>query len=215
MHPVKSLPILMDTATRRLGRLRNRADRLMRDKTRPGEFQEAVGWITLEALTLWSNFVRAYLLSTPLRPLRVCGQRITLGDASVTSPMAVLLVAARVARGPLAVAPRTRRDEPPWHDVAVLVRTCERIKASNLDQVRAAMSVSAGVLPYLPVFRNFFAHRNEDTAHRAVRLAADNYLIRGLRHPSDVLMACAYGRVQPLILDWIDELQCYVEFLCA
>jgi hypothetical protein len=63
------------------------------------------------------------------------------------------------------------------------------------------------------VVRNFYAHRNDQTA-RAAKEIARHYTIAGLDHPTQILSTPAYGRPQVLILDWIDELTIIVEFLC-
>jgi hypothetical protein len=83
-----------------------------------------------------------------------------------------------------------------------------------LAQVQAALSLQTRVFFDLPSFRNFYAHRNRESAESAILLAKRNYLIAGPNHPSDVLAEPARNRPQALILDWIDDMSAIVELLC-
>jgi hypothetical protein len=213
MRPSRSFEKLLRMASNRLARLRSRA---VEGLTHTGpERDRQFAYVIVEALNLWGNFSRSYAMSCLFRPKRVTKQgRVTIGNATVTTPAAVLLIAAQVRRGPAAAAPTTRRDEPAWHDRDLLIKTCLAMGSSHAADVQGALSGNTTVFDHLPTFRNFYAHRNDESAQKAIRLARNQYLIIGVRHPTGALSAPAYKRTQPLILDWLDDMQVVMEFLC-
>jgi hypothetical protein len=212
MRPSRDLGVLLCVARRRLLRLRALASTAL--TVAGADNDRSLSYVVIETHNLWGNFARSYTLSCLHSPARISKARVTLTNAAIQTPGAVLLEAARVQRGPAAPAPTSRRDEPPWHDVTIFLRTCGAIGCSHYPDVQSAMSLHTRVFQDLPAFRNFYAHRNEETAERAVRIARANYLITGRRRPSEVLSAPAYKRTQALILDWLDDVQAVMECLC-
>ncbi len=108
-----------------------------------------------------------------------------------------------------------RRDEPTWHDPLRLLRGCQNLGTSHLGKVRKAFSTRSSVFYDLPTCRNFYAHRNEDTAAKVLNLGLSSYSIGGKAHPSEVLAARAPGRPQSLILDFADEIRIAMQDLCV
>ena len=214
MRECRSLVRLSDQGRSRLRKLRGRALVLSRESFGAANREELAGHIVIELQNLWSNYVRSYLLSLLLSPLRKNGCRAVIQNLAVTSPGTLLHSAAIAARGAHAAAPVSRRDEPSWHDVQVFMRTCHRIDPSNREQIFSALAIETRVLQDLPVFRNFYAHRNEGSASRAVELAQKAYLIRGVRHPTLALIGHAPRRPQCVLLDWIDDVGVYMDLLC-
>lgn len=212
MRESRSFATLGKTASKRLRRLRARAviGVASRNPQRDREFAYAI----VEAQNLWTNFTRSYLLSCIFRPKRRNGGRVTYANAAIQTPGDVLFEANKLARGPLAPAPIARRDEPPWHDVALFYRTCQHLQCSHLAHVQTALSLQTRVFQDLPSFRNFYAHRNGESAEKAVQLAKRIYLIAGPTHPSDVLAQPARNRTQALVLDWLDDISAIVDLLC-
>jgi hypothetical protein len=215
MHPRQSLVVLGDQARRRIRRLRARASYAFSGAmAHPAQREELVGWVVIEALNCWSNFVRSYLISLLFRAMRRSGARVSIGNAAITSPGALIHVAAKAQRGPSAAAPTNRRDEPSWHDVPLFLKVCVALNPSNLSSIQSALSLQVRALYDLPTFRNFYAHRNEESAAKAVSLARTYYLISGERHPTAVLGRFAPMRPQQLLLDWLDDLDSIVDLLC-
>lgn len=212
MRESRRFACLRTTALKRLRRLRARAI-LGVGSGRPERDRE-LAYVILEAQNLWTNFSRSYLLSCIYNPKRCKGGRVTCGNAAIQTPGDVLLAAKRIANGPNAPAPVTRRDEPSWHDVALFHKTCQALQCSHLADVQAALSLQTRVFQDLPPFRNFYAHRNAESARRAVQLGKSIYLITGPTHPSDVLARPARNRPQALILDWLDDIHAIVDLLC-
>jgi hypothetical protein len=177
--------------------------------------EETLGHCVLELQTLWANFVRAFLLSLLYMPRTRSGPRAFIQDASIATPGALIHAAARATRGPWAAAPLSRRDEPTWHDTNVFLKTMRAIKASNTSRVESALSIPARALHDMHVFRNFYAHRNEDASRRAVQLASTYYSLPSyVRRPSEALLSASKGRPQCVLLDWFDEVDVIVELTC-
>jgi len=65
----------------------------------------------------------------------------------------------------------------------------------------------------LPVFRKYFAHRNEMTMRAAISLAIPNSVPANAR-PSVILLSTPAGRYQPLLVEWLDDLILAAEYLC-
>jgi len=212
MRPARSFEKLLGMASRRLNRLRSRAVDAL--KSGNPERDRHLAYVTVEALNLWANFSRSYVLSCLFRPMRISKRRVALSNAAISTPASVLLLATQMRRGPTASAPTSRREEPSWHERDLLMKTCKAMGCSNYPEVQSALSVVTTVFEDLPAFRNFYAHRNDESASRVIALGKRNHLISGARHPTDVLVMAAYKRPQPLVLDWLDDLQIAMELLC-
>lgn len=106
-----------------------------------------------------------------------------------------------------------RRDEPAWHDRNLLIRFCSNIGCSNISDIEGAFSFGSRVFEDLPVFRNFYAHRNGQTQLAATNLGPQ-YGIPATFTPSQILASYALGRPQQLILDLIDDIIFTIELLC-
>lgn len=208
-----SLEVLSNKACRRLGKIRSHATALAAGARGPAREQIAA-FVVVEAQNLWANFSRSFLLSLLKQPRRRSGVRAFIGDAAIATPGQVIHTAAMVAKGPHAAAPTSRREEPAWHDPSVLIKTCVRLRVSNLNAVQGALSIQSRVLHDMPSFRNFYAHRNEESAEKAVNLVTRMYAIPPVRHPTDALVSSAPRRNQCVLLDWLDELNVLIDLLC-
>jgi hypothetical protein len=109
--------------------------------------------------------------------------------------------------------PWNRREEPTWHERQTLLKLSSILGASNDSQIQAALSYKTWVFADLPVFRNFFAHRNDETAKRA-RALASHYTVSSQLRPSEILCSVAPGRPQRVLADWLDDLRNVVDLLC-
>ncbi len=215
MRPAGSLDKLSKMAIGRVRRLRTLAIGAMVAGLALPDRDKVIGYVVVELQNVWANFVRSYLLSFIKAPKRRLGGRVVLGNKSVNCPGVLLHEVAKAVKGPVAPAPTSRREEPRWHDTSVFTRACRVLKPSNENDIYAALSLpSYRAFSDLPVFRNFYAHRNEESAQKAVKIASRYYLIVGQHHPTDALVRHAYGRPQALLLDWLDEMETVMELLC-
>ena len=180
MQPTRHLAKLKGAATRRALYLRYLADSCTLPIT--PQHDRLVAFLTIEALNLWSCFCRTYYLSCVLNAKTVQGGRITVGNVAVRTVDEATEHAVRKfkpwLKGP---GPFERRDEPPWHDPTVLLRLVTDLKCSALAQVTIALGQPSTAFSDLPVFRNFFAHRNEDTARKTANIARRYSLNPALR----------------------------------
>ena len=173
-----------------------------------------VSFVTIQCRNAWENFARAYFLSCTLSPWKEKGSQITLSNSAIQTFDDAIDAAVRTCK------PRTshqrnrrRRDEPAWHVPVTLIKSCDEIGCSNHTEIRDTLLSQAIVFNHLSTFRNFYAHRNEETAMKAKQIAPD-YSISLRRHPTEILLSPAYDRPQVLILDWIDDIEAVVELLC-
>lgn len=214
MRPCSDFEKLSKTATGRIQRLRSTVSQLSSRRATWQEMDMQVGRAVVEALNTWNNFARSYLLSYLASPRRKRGDRLRFENLLATSPGSLLHIAAKACKGPLASAPLDRRDEPKWSDTSTFLKACGALSPSNMADIQAALSIQTRVFSDLPTFRNFYAHRNEETAARAIGIAKRHYLISGVHHPTEALLRPATKRPQPLLFDWLDEMQIVVGFMC-
>lgn len=213
MRLARSYKVLNDVAQRRLRRLR--ALGMQAPSQAAPEANRLLAYVTMEALNTWSLFVRYYLLSIALKPLRCSGGRVTITHSGIAGPGDVLAVAMALLRPwkkPSASGGWSRRDEPTWHETRSLVMCATQLNTSNLPDIQAAISVPTRVFDDLPVFRNFFAHRN-DASYGAARSLATHYAIPSA-DPATILRTRPLGRPWPLAVEWVDDLSVVVELLC-
>lgn len=170
---------------------------------------------TIQLLNLWANFVRAYYLSCMLGAKREGGGWVATAHPGLTVNqalgMAILLFKPRAQ--PSATGGWDRRQEPTWHDPNNFLKIAAAVNCAHLADIQAAFSTGTRVFHDLPVFRNYFAHRNQQTSAAAVALAP-LYGIPSTRRPSQVLLSRPIRRPQPLLLEWMDEMQFTIEYLC-
>ena len=215
MRPTRELARLRRDVAAYLGRLREQAANVLADNS--PHSRRVFSHVTIELLNTWAAFSRSFYLSCVIRPRRMRGGRIVataFTGAGFNDAIGVAMARHRPSRPPLPGGGWNRRDEPTWHDIAVLLTSCTDLGCSNLTQIQAALSTGTGVFNNLPPFRNFFAHRNSATAQSA-RNAASSYTVPTAgRHPADILRQRPHGRPFPILLEWIDDVDVTVELMC-
>ncbi len=168
----------------------------------------------IQITNTWSSFIRNYYLSCALSTNSRAGSRVS---SPVTSDMnqALGLVILHYKKNatPKADGSWHRRDEPAWHDFNTLLTGANLLSLTNQVDINAAFSTKYRVFKDLPVFRNFFAHKNSGTEQAARQLALQ-YGIPSTLRPSQILMRRAVRRPQELVFDWVDELVFTANYLC-
>lgn len=220
MRPTKRFVVLHRSAANRLQRLRNiAAVATHRPVAMFSEANREVSYVTIELHTTITNFARAYFLSCTLNPVTESGTRIscmssvTSAEDAIDAAMKACKFSAWKSAGGRKLW--DRREEPPWHQPATLMKSCQEIGCTHHANIVAAFSLPASVFIHLTKARNFFAHRTDSTATQARAIASSYSIsITGNEHPSRVLCVPAYSRPQPLILDWIDDVENVVGLLC-
>ncbi len=171
--------------------------------------------ITIDTLNTWNNFCRAYYLSVMLRPRCAGGARlgVSLPGLTVNQAIEEAVIADNPTKARRFGGLWDRREEPRWYVRASFDRVVRTLAFSNYSDIQDAFSAGSHVFSDLPVFRNYFAHRNEETRRKATTLAP-KYGIPATYGPSAILLTVPINGSQPLILDWIDELMFTAEYLC-
>ncbi len=214
MRRTRSLRKLRKSFQSHMSRLRNvRAHTAVATSVQDLEIH--ISHATINLLNLWNNFSRAYYLSCMLQARLETGQRITVAFPGLTYNDAIG-VAVRIFRPhatPNAAGVWDKRDEPKWYVRDDMLRISQHALGPHDAHVQAAFSLSSRVFLDLPVSRNYFAHKNQQTSRTASDLATQ-YTIPATRRPSQVLLSRPAGRPQPLIDEWIDDLLNAAELLC-
>jgi hypothetical protein len=214
MRPHKNLIKLQKAAIKRLTKLEHLSNNILSISSNR-EIETLLTYITIETLNTWSNFSRSFYLSCTLSAKTVSGKKIIISSTIANFNDAVGLVIPLYKRSatPNHAGIWHRRHEPTWHDPNVIMKICNHIGCSNITQIQLGFSGGLTVFKNLPTFRNFYAHRNQQTEYAAMQIATQ-YGISNLLKPSQILLSLPLNRRQILLLEWIDELRLTVEYLC-
>ena len=179
-----------------------------------------IAFVTIEALTTWSNFSREFYLSCALlSPKTISGRRVSHTTSGISNERQALLRSIQVLKpNRYNEAARSvqiaRRDEPTWHEKLSLPRMAQDLNLSNQAFIVAGLSYPTTFFNDLPVVRNFYAHRSYGSAQRVQELARRNYGIRNLLHPTTLLNHTLIGSTQTLILEWLGDMRAITDTLC-
>ena len=215
MRQTKDLRRLQKVFKRRVARLESllRTTLNGRQPQNKDIFPAVVSYIVIESLNGWALFSRSYYLSCARGTRTASGNPITIG-APTADPIGQAIKLAKPWITPSAAGTWHRRDEPTWHDHRALLAACRPLKCSHQPVIDSALSMNQMVFADLPVFRNFFAHRNQAT-DRAARNIAPKYLLPSSLQPAQFLVSVPPRRHTPVVLEWLAELTITVDFLCA
>lgn len=214
MTPRRHLFFLRRSATRKIDRLR----RIVTTATRQTPSRDRdylISYVVIETQNAWSNFARAYYLSAFMSSKRCQGGTMTVPTPPCTIADAIAY-ASVFARGGPPLAPGVtvhRRNEPNWHDPNILLRLASHLSISNQLDIAASVSIGTRVFIDLPVFRNFFAHRNRFSEMAAKRLAS-YYSVAATKSPQEIVLSVPAGGHQAVLHQWLDDIQVIVELLC-
>ncbi|WP_040491094.1 hypothetical protein [Ilumatobacter nonamiensis] len=161
----------------------------------------------IEAMNSYDRFCRYLFLSSALGARGADGERVVeSGDRMRTHDEAI--DRAFYYKYPHRTT-RTPREELDWKVPAELIRSLRSVSAKNVSQVEAALSADSQAVHRLPVFRNFYAHRGQDTALKALGVGRQLSILGG--HPTDVLL---HSRdIDELVVDWLFDLQSIVDMM--
>ncbi len=215
MRPSPCLSKLHLAARRRLVCMRCIILRASTDESPQGT-EAKVAFVTIECWNLWRLFVRSYYLSCGFSAVTIAGTRVNTATQA-TSENQVIGWAVNIWKKnatPRSDGSWNRRDEPTWQDPNFFIRACEGVGFSNIADIKAAFSTPERTFQDMPVFRNFFAHR-EGRTQKAAQLLASHYAIPSRKRPSAILLSRPPGRPQSLILEWLDHIAFTVEYLCT
>ncbi len=210
MRRCKRLRRLRKTLNRRLARLERRI-RAVAGVVGHIDRDMVVAHSAIEAVNAWAQFSRSFYLSCVLGA--VTERKKYIITVATPDPIGAAITCINSRARPNAAGGWHRRDEPAWHDPNVLMRVCGNVNCSINTEIGHAFSLSQNVFRDLPVFRNFFAHRNGDTS-RAARNIAARYMLPSNLTPTELLLSVSPGATETLMLDWLTEMMITAEFLC-
>ena len=208
MQKAKRLRRLKVTFRRRLERLERRLDGIGSTNER----DIVVAYVAIEALNAWALFSRSFYLSCAGGAKTEKRKRVAL-TIQTTDPLGHAITRYKPGAQPNHLGEWHRRDEPTWHDPNVLMAVCRNLGCSIQPEIDASFSMGQKVFKDLPVFRNFFAHRNEGTS-RAARNLGPSYTLPTRLPPFQLLLSFSPGSTAPVIVEWLAEMKITADFLC-
>lgn len=171
-----------------------------------------VSYATIEALNAWNLFSRSFYMSCALGA-RTERKKVITTTSITSDPLGSAITHINSHAHQKTSGVWDRRDEPAWHDPNVLMRVCQNLGCSNHIQIGLAFSLGQNVFKDLSIFRNFFAHRNEQTI-RAAKNIAPRYTLPSYLSPAEILLSVSPGKTESVILEWFAEMLITAEFLC-
>lgn len=160
--------------------------------------------LVLDFHSVCATFLRSYYLSSATGATTAAGTRVTT-TVPLRSHRDAMTFAVHRTKRLKGTGPWSGRDEPTWHDSAIVIRLLRVSGCSNWPGVAAAWSVGTNALPHLTTARNYFAHRSESTAIKLRRLSRE-YSVAPSSEPSTILVQRAPGRPQSILEDWFDDM---------
>lgn len=195
----------------RLARLRFVLARAL--KRSASEADVWAAFVTIESLNLWAEFARDYLRCALGHDATRSGKPLTTRFPRGTSlEEALRQIPSALRRRP--GSQLTRMHEPAWHSRRYFLKTVRLASLSTVTQVEAAFSLPVRFTEDLHVARNFFAHRNAETA-AGVRRLGPRYSILRVRHPCDLILGTEPGRPVIVLDDWLAEVEIVVDHMSA
>ncbi|WP_158791518.1 hypothetical protein [Granulicella sp. L60] len=175
-----------------------------------------MAFVTIETLNAWAQFSKAFYLSCVINAKTESRITISVAPSGMSTNDAIRKAIVRFNRyaTPNSAGEWSRRDEPPWHDPNVLLEVCRITNCSQYGQMQAAFSMGQRVFVDLPVFRNFYGHRNRLSAEAAQRIGS-LYLLSTALRTSEMLLKSKPAASVSVLLEWIAELKVTSEFICG
>lgn len=213
MTRAKNLRKLRRALLNRLARL-DRKLSVTRSLSLP-EQDPIVAYVTIESLNAWATFSRSYYLSCVIcaktrRNIRI---RVTPANMAIDQALGIAVRRFKPHSTPKGDGSWHRRDEPAWHDPNVLMNVCRNVSCSQQEKIEAAFSLGQRVFLHLPIFRNFFAHRNQLSC-RAAQHIAPRYSLPTSLSPTQFLLRARPQAQVPVIVEWLDEMRVTADFMC-
>lgn len=178
----------------------------------PREADAWAAFVTIESLNLWAEFARNYFRCALGHDTTGSGIPLTTKFPRGTSLEDALRETPSVLRGN-ARRPLRRTHEPAWHSCRHYLKVVRLAGLSTVTQVEAAFALPLRFTEDLHVARNFFAHRNGETAAKVRRLGP-RYSILRVPHPRDLILGTEPGRPVVVLEDWLAEVELVVDHMC-
>lgn len=106
------------------------------------------------------------------------------------------------------------RDEPSWASADQVATVAQRENPDNATDIITAMGIFPDARKCVKAFRNFFAHRNEDTFADARNALGTQYGLAFRGHPTHALVHLSLGGGSSILETWIWNYKDIVDALC-
>lgn len=169
-------------------------------------------YVVIESRNTWSRLTRSVYISCALGTVTSSGLRIRR-ISGVSSAEDAIKLAIPIYNGRRPPRKLTRRSEPAWHDTAFLARLFSSTGMPNAATVATAIGVKPHVVEDLTVFRNFYAHRDEQTLRAAQNVARRNG-VSGAGRPTGILGTHTPHAKRPLLREWLAAIIEATEVIC-
>lgn len=185
------------------------------------ERHRQTGYVTIEAVSVWSSFCREFVLSCLLtRAKSMSGRSVThrLSSTPLTERDA-LVESIRAAKNPAFAPSPTAKispaDEPDWKAPHALSRIAVSLSLSNIAEIQKAFSRASAAFTDLPTLRNFYAHKDKGTYVKIARLATTKYKTASLDSPTTLLTNVLPSRSDTLLAEWLADIRAVSADMCG
>jgi hypothetical protein len=167
---------------------------------------ERLTYVSIELHNTCATFLRTYYLSAASGTWLSTGQRVTTHHGFKDQREALTFAVRYVRKNEKGTGPWRRYQEPAWHDTGLFLKLINAAGCSNASGVNAAWSIGTDALAHLTKARHYLAHRNNETAIGLRRLST-SYGVQRPHEPEVLLTTRAPLRPQPILHDWVDDLE--------
>lgn len=182
------------------------------DRHEGGELVKFLTFFTLDLHNACKGFLRSYYVSSATGSWLSTGERST-SSLGFCSEDEAINFAVRF-KGQRGNGPWRMRDEPAWHDIGMFLAIMNSSGCTTAKGANAAWSIGTATMEHLTWARNYFAHRNRETALR-VKALYGAYKVASTTRPEELLVSRARARPQLVIEDWLDDLAAAIGLMPA
>jgi hypothetical protein len=171
--------------------------------------------LIVNLLSFWSNWCRAFYLSSALGAVSASGAPVSSG-LRITSEHDALTVAITGGLTPSKPPPSVwpSRREPTWYAPDRLLQAIVDVRLTSATALGVYLRSAPQSLNHLRIMRNYYAHRSEQLVREAIALGP-SYLVGGVTKPSEILLFVEPGRTISVLERWILDLGRLTTALCA
>jgi hypothetical protein len=179
------------------------------------QLETELGTIVINMQSYWSNWCRAFYLSTALGTVSASGGALSsaLGLTSEQDALTVAITGSlSPSRPPPSVWPSYR--EPRWHSPAELSQVISNARVNNGATLGIYLNSAPLGLSHLRIVRNYYAHRSESLKRDALALGP-TYLVGRAQKLSDILLFVEPARSISVLERWLLDIRRLASALCA
>ena len=211
MNPRGDYSKVVGAAQSRLSRLISLSGTL--PITRGPDAERLVSYLVIEAYSLWYGLNRSVFFSCAYEAThpRLGRVKTTFGRPLTTTDALNQAVWLSNSRKNGQYRNWSHRDEPSWGDQSAIAPLFRKLAPTNLGDLSSGWSVPTEVMKDLPTFRNFYAHKSEDSVVKAKKRYI-KYSISSSYSPTEALLHRTPSKATPVVVGWLYDLQSVIGF---